>query len=161
MIVSKQLIVTVAFAGFVLAVPACSPNARQQSKEAGDAIAADTKAGADKAADATKNAAQDAASATKEAGHDIADETKDIAGKTADKTKEVGGAVTDGWITAKVKTKFVDESVLKGSDINVDTSNHVVTLKGTVMSTTAKTRAETIARGTDGVTGVVNQLVVK
>jgi len=66
-----------------------------------------------------------------------------------------------GWITTKVKTKFVDETVLKGSDIDVDTDNHVVTLKGTVASTAARARAAAIASGTEGVTRVVNQLVVK
>ena len=42
----------------------------------------------------------------------------------------------------------------------MDTTDHVVTLKGTVISQTAKARAEEIARTTDGVTSVVNQLVI-
>ena len=45
---------------------------------------------------------------------------------------KTGEAITDTWITAKVKWFFVGEDSLKGSDISVDTSNHVVTLKGTV-----------------------------
>jgi hyperosmotically inducible protein len=60
-----------------------------------------------------------------------------------------------------VSATFVDETLLKGSDINVDTDNHAVTLKGTVGSDAAKARAVAIARNTEGVTRVVNRLVVK
>jgi hyperosmotically inducible protein len=70
-------------------------------------------------------------------------------------------AVTDGWITTKLKAKFADETMLKGSDINVDTTDHVVTLSGAVPSATAKSRAVEIADGTEGVKRVVNRLVVK
>lgn len=146
-----------------------------------------SKEGADKALDATKEGAATVIDETKEAGEKTADvtkniaqktgeKTKEIAGKTADKTKEIavavgsktkevvsttGEAITDGWITTKVSAKFVDETLLKGSNINVDTNNHVVTLKGPVTSDAAKARAAVIARSTEGVTRVVNQLVVR
>jgi len=85
--------------------------------------------------------------------------------KVAEKTKEVaeatGAAVSDGWITAKVKAKFADETALNGSSISVDTTDHVVTLSGAVVSSASKTRAVQIAEGTEGVKRVVNQLVVK
>jgi len=71
-----------------------------------------------------------------------------------------GEAITDGWITTKVHATFVGETLLKESDIDVDTDNHVVTLTGTVGSDAAKARAATIAGDTEGVTRVVNQLVV-
>ena len=93
------------------------------------------------------------------------DATRAGAEKVAEKTKEVavatGAAVTDGWITTKLKAKFADETMLKGNDINVDTTDHVVTLSGSVPSAAAKTRAVEIAVGTEGVKRVVNQLVVK
>jgi osmotically-inducible protein OsmY len=146
-----------------------------------------TKAGTDKALDATKQgvgtaidetqkAAEKTADATKGAAERVADKTGEIAGKTAAKTKEVardiatktkevtsttGEVITDAWITTKVKAKLVDETLLKGSDINVDTDNRVVTLKGTVTSAAGQSRAAEIARGSEGVTRVVNQLVVK
>ena len=72
-----------------------------------------------------------------------------------------GEAITDSWITAKVKTKFFDETVLKGSDISVETNDHVVTLKGTVASSAARARASAIAEGTEGVTRVVDRLTVR
>jgi hyperosmotically inducible protein len=75
-----------------------------------------------------------------------------------------GGVQQAHWsrrITTKVKTKFFHETLLKGSDIHVATNDRPVTLTGAVASSAAKTRAATIARGTEGVTRVVNQLVVK
>jgi osmotically-inducible protein OsmY len=74
---------------------------------------------------------------------------------------KTGEAITDTWITAKVKWFFVGEDALKDSDMNVDTSNRVVTLKGTVPSPAAKARAVQLARETDGVSRVDDQLVVK
>src|SRR5437588_5611747 len=69
---------------------------------------------------------------------DTADKTKKSADKVVDKTKEglskTGEVITDAWITTRVKSKFVGEDLLKGSDIDVDTNDHMVTLKGTVMS---------------------------
>jgi hyperosmotically inducible protein len=128
-----------------------------------DATAA--KSGADKAIDATKRAGEKTAEVTKDAAVATGEKTKEVAVATAKKTKEVasatGEAITDGWITTKLKAKFVDESLLKDSDINVDTNDHVVTLKGTVASSAAKARAAVIAGETEGVKRVVNQLVVK
>jgi hyperosmotically inducible periplasmic protein len=128
-----------------------------------DAAAAKSRAG--KAIDATKQAGQKTADVTKDAAQKTGDTTKEIAGTAGKKTKEAasatGEAITDGWITTKVRTKFVDETLLKDSHINVDTNDHVVTLRGTVTSSAAKVRAAEIAGGTEGVTRVVNQLVVK
>ena len=74
---------------------------------------------------------------------------------------KTGEAITDTWITAKVKWFFVGEDALKDSDISVDTNNRVVTLKGTVASAAGKTRAAQLAKETDGVSRVDDQLVVK
>jgi len=85
-------------------------------------------------------------------------------GKAVDKTKsgaaEVGEAITDAWITTALNAKFVDEDTLKGSDINVDTNNHVVTLKGTVTSAAGRARAVAIAKTTKGVSRVVDELTI-
>ena len=94
-----------------------------------------------------------------------ADAAVDAGKVAADKVAEVatatGEAVSDGWITTKLKAKFADEVVLNGSDITVDTKDHAVTLSGSVLSPQAKTRAVEIANGTEGVRLVVNRLVVK
>jgi osmotically-inducible protein OsmY len=74
---------------------------------------------------------------------------------------KTGEAITDAWITAKVKWFYVGEDSLKGSDITVDTSNHVVTLKGTVTTAAGKARAIELAKETDGVSRVDDHLIVK
>ena len=100
------------------------------------------KSGTDKAIDATVRAGEKTAEVTKDAAVATAEKTKDVAVATAKKTKEVvsatGEVITDGWITTRLKAKFVDEKLLKDSDINVDTNDKVVTLKGTVMSSAGK-----------------------
>jgi hyperosmotically inducible periplasmic protein len=73
-------------------------------------------------------------------------------------TSSTGETITDAWILTKVKAQFVGEDALEGSDINVDVRDHVVYLKGTVASDAGKARAAEIARTTDGVTRVVNNL---
>ena len=104
----------------------------------------------DRAADQAK---RDAGAAV-DAGKIAADKVTEVAAAT-------GAAVSDGWITAKLKAKFADEVVLDGSDITVDTKEHAVTLSGSVLSPQARTRAVEIANGTEGVRLVVNHLVVR
>jgi len=146
-------------------------NAADKTDKAIDKTAAETKkaAGATKdaagtAADKTKRATATGADKTKDTAGNVGDKTKDTAGKVGDKTKDAasatGEAITDVWITTKLKTDFVDEDTLKGSNINVDTNNHVVTLKGTVTSAAGKTRAAAIAKTTKGVHSVVNLLTI-
>ena len=92
----------------------------------------------------------------------VGEKTKEGAEVVADKTKEglskTGEVITDSWITTRVHSKFVDEDLLKGSDINVDTKDHVVTLKGTVMSAAARARAVEQAKEVEGVHRVIDQL---
>jgi osmotically-inducible protein OsmY len=52
------------------------------------------------------------------------------------------------------------DDLMKGSDINVDTNNRIVTLAGTVTTAAARTRAAALATSTDGVMNVVNHLTV-
>ena len=133
-------------AGVVLAGSACTENAADSAKKDVGEVLETTQKGADKAIDATKAAG---------------DKTVNAAQKTVDKTMEIATKVNDGWVTTKLKAKFADEIVLKGSHINVDTTHHVVTLMGTVLSKAGKTRAEEISVGTKHDTRVVNKLVVK
>lgn len=163
-----------------LVVAGCSQEsvdkAEEKTKESAATAAKETEAAGEKAADATKSFGEKVAGKTAEVAGKAAGETKEIAGKTADATKEMAGkvatktkevseataeAITDGWITTKITAKFADETILEGHRINVDTNDHVVTLKGTVRTAAAKAKAESIAKGTKGVTRVVNQIVVK
>lgn len=138
----RYLILT-ALAAVAFAGSACTQERSDEATRTGDTVLAATRDGAESAAD----------------------KAKDVAGDIATRTSEIvattGEAITDAWITTKVNAQFVDETLLENSSINVDTADHVVTLKGTVASMSARDRASTIARQTEGVTRVVNQLVVK
>jgi len=101
----------------------------------------------------TEDAAHDAKVKTENAAHDAKVKTE----KAADKTGEV---LTDAAITAEVKTKFLAEPGVSGLDINVDTTNGVVTLTGTVKSQAEANKAMMVARNSKGVKRVVNHLKV-
>jgi hyperosmotically inducible protein len=75
-----------------------------------------------------------------------------------DTARKSGNPITDSWITMKVHSQFIPEDVLEGSDIDVDTNAAVVVLKGTVPSEAGRTRAIAIAKATDGVKSVTDQL---
>lgn len=77
--------------------------------------------------------------------------------KTAQKAANI---VTDNWIKMKIYTLFVPEKALDDSDIDVDIRSGVVTLNGTVMTAAGRERAGAIAKATDGVKGVTNNLRV-
>jgi hyperosmotically inducible protein len=69
-------------------------------------------------------------------------------------------AQTDPGITTSVKSKLAADDTVKAYEVNVDTSQGVVTLSGEVGTMAAKERAVTIARETDGVKDVVDNLQV-
>ena len=70
-------------------------------------------------------------------------------------------ASTDTGITTKVKAKLAADGVVKASQIEVATSNGVVTLTGNVDSEEAKDRALNLARDTDGVVNVVDMIAAR
>lgn len=74
--------------------------------------------------------------------------------------RTVGSWLDDVMISSKVKSKLIVDSDIKAGDIDVSSSQGVVTLIGRVSSRAIKTEAERIARGTDGVTDVKNELLV-
>ena len=125
----------------------------------------ETKEAGDKAADDTKNFAEKSVDKTKEIAEATADKTVEVAKAVGSGTKKVvsttGETITDTWINSRVAAKFVDESLLKDSNINVDTDDGVVTLKGHVTSNAGKARAAAIASGSEGVKRVVNELVIR
>ena len=116
---------------------------------------------ADAAADKTKAGLNKAVDATATAGKKTADATKKGVAETEKGLGKAGEKMTDASITSRVKTDLSKEPLLDNTAVDVDTKNHVVTLKGTVGSDAAKTRAEQIAAATSGVTKVVNELVVR
>jgi hyperosmotically inducible protein len=109
-------------------------------------------------------AGTDLTTAARDAGARAADKTKEVARDTRDAAKETTGttgtAVTDGWLKSKIAAQFVTEDSLDKSDIDIDISKGAVTLNGAVRTTAAKDRATAIAKATDGVKGVRNNLKV-
>ncbi len=149
-------------------------DARATGHDTKDA-AHDAKKSTKEAAKDTKNATEDAAADVREEGreahhdanesaHDVkhhAENTaKDVAHDTSGATGTAGQAVSDGWITTKVKSSFVGVEALDGSDINVDTNAHVVTLRGTVPSAAARAKAVSLAKQVEGVRSVKDDLTI-
>ncbi len=88
-------------------------------------------------------------------------------------TKHIGGVVSvtnkleigqpkirtvlsDSWITTRIKRDLLDDKLVSGLKIHVETVDGKVYLQGVVKSLVERQRAKDIARGTPGVTAVVD-----
>jgi osmotically-inducible protein OsmY len=112
----------------------------------------------DRAADKSERAADKTARAA-----DKAEDKMDRAGdKTASAAKKTGRAVDDGWIKSKIYAQYMADwnTVLDDSNIDIDVNNNAVTLNGTVKTAAAKAKAVSIAKATDGVKSVTDNLRV-
>jgi hyperosmotically inducible periplasmic protein len=69
-------------------------------------------------------------------------------------------AVDDVGISAKIKGKLAADPETSAIKIGVDTTNRVVTLSGVVPTEREKAKAEQIARNTEGVSQVVNNVTI-
>ncbi len=72
----------------------------------------------------------------------------------------IGQSLEDAWIHTKLVAKLIGDSKTPERKINVDVVDGAVTLRGTVDTAEAKTEAERVAKETDGVKKVTNQLKV-
>ncbi|MFA5684659.1 MAG: BON domain-containing protein [Lysobacteraceae bacterium] len=75
-------------------------------------------------------------------------------------SRSVGTVIDDATITASVKTKLMEDTRTKAMDINVDTRDGVVTLRGGADSKAAKDAATALALDSSGVKRVNNEIVV-
>jgi len=75
-------------------------------------------------------------------------------------TEAVKTNVSDSWITSKAKIALFADSRVPGTSVNVETQKGTVFLRGKVDSDAAKSAAEEIAKGIDGVKSVKNELQV-
>lgn len=104
----------------------------------------------------------DTEEARREAGR-LAWRTEGVDGVMNDLTvgeRTVGSWIDDVMISSKVKSKLIADSDIKAGDIDVSSSQGVVTLIGRVSSQAIKSNAERIARDIKGVTDVNNELLV-
>ena len=95
--------------------------------------------------------------AKREAGK-LATRAADTAGDAADRFSET---MSDGALTAKIKSKMALDDHVKARAIDVDTSDSVATLSGVVASADERKRALQLARDTEGITRVVDKLEIR
>ncbi len=110
------------------------------------------------------------------AGRTAAEETRAAGERAADKGRQVGAevgervgaaadtagrALADGSLTAKIKSKMALDDTVKALNLDVDTTAGVVTVKGYVRTEAERERALRLARETDGVIRVVDNLRVR
>ena len=77
-----------------------------------------------------------------------------VAARSDKVAKKTGKYASDSWITTKVKSDLLADSVTKGLDISVKTSNGVVALSGTVANQDAIDHAEDLVKKVKGVKSV-------
>jgi osmotically-inducible protein OsmY len=88
------------------------------------------------------------------------EEAKAERARAKENKETIGDTLEDAWIHTKIVTKLIGDSKTPERNINVDVVNNEVTLRGTVDTADAKAEAERVAKGTDGVKKVTNQLKV-
>jgi hyperosmotically inducible protein len=83
-------------------------------------------------------------------------------GCASTRTQESSGEyLSDTWITTKIKTSLAKDSVVKATEVNVETFKGAVQLTGFVTSKAAMDQAVVIAKNVDGVTSVKNGMQIK
>src|SRR3954465_5126871 len=119
-----------------------------------------TKEGAETAWEKSKDGAEVAWVKTKEGTAKVADKSAQGVAKAGEGIAKAGEAITDTFLKTRIKSKFVDEDVLKGSDIDVDVTDHVVVLSGTVPSEAGRARAIEETKKVDGVDKIVDRMTI-
>jgi hyperosmotically inducible periplasmic protein len=74
--------------------------------------------------------------------------------------RTIGTGLNDGWLWTKTRFDLATADDLRDSTINVDVSNAVVTLSGSVATAEQKSKAEAVAKAVEGVQSVKNMLTV-
>jgi hyperosmotically inducible protein len=122
--------------------------------------AAELKEEGREAVDKAERGAAELKEESREAYDKAKTEGREAANKVGDAADKAGAVITDAAITTAVKAKFLADTTVKGLRIDVDTSGGMVTLNGTVSSRAEADRAMMLARNTEGVKGVHDNLKV-
>ena len=88
------------------------------------------------------------------------DQAREEREKAKANKETVGQSLEDAWIHTKIVARLIGNANTPERKINVDVVEGSVTLRGTVETAEAKSEAERIAKETEGVKKVVNQLKV-
>ena len=137
-------------------------NAGDRADRAADRAGDKADRAMDRAGDKTERAADRTGAAAAAAANKSERAVDNAANKGENAARKTGRAVDDGWIKSKIYAQFMADwnTVLNDSDIDVDVVNNNVTLNGTVKSAEAKSKAVAIAKATDGVKSVKDNLRV-
>ena len=84
-----------------------------------------------------------------------------IGEKVATGAAQAEQALGNAALTAKIKSKMALDDQVKALSIDVDTRGTAVTLTGSVHSEAERAKALQLARDTEGVTSVIDRLVIK
>lgn len=74
--------------------------------------------------------------------------------------ESLGESLDDAWIHTKIVAQMIGNSITQERKISVDVNHNVVTLRGTVENLDQKQEAERVAKNTESVKSVNNQLKV-
>jgi hyperosmotically inducible protein len=77
-----------------------------------------------------------------------------------ERTQSAEQQLDDSKVTAAIASKYALDTEIDRYTIDIDTANGTVTLRGTVANAEQRTEAERIAKGTEGVREVVNELEI-
>ncbi|HEX5372605.1 MAG TPA: BON domain-containing protein [Aquabacterium sp.] len=136
---------TLALAAIVLSgLSACSPDPNPPT--AGQKL--------DAAIESTQQAASDAKA-------DIKQEARDIQHSAEQAAQSGATALSDTAITTGVKTRLATDKDLESMDIQVETHDGTVTLRGTAPNASAQRRAKDLAASVEGARAVDNQLSIR
>ncbi len=90
----------------------------------------------------------------------VKNDAREIKNDARNSARAAATAIDDSWITMKIQSKYFLDDDVRARNINVDTKDGMVTLKGSVESEGERQQAVSLARSTDGVTMVHDNLVV-
>lgn len=157
----KNLLVGALAAVLGIGLTGCTPQARQEYDAAGDQISQ----GAGKAGDAIKTDADKSGEAiekgAKNAGEAVENATKGAAEAVENAGKEVAEEGDNAKTTLAVKNAILSADNIDASNLNVDTEEKTVYLRGSVPTAQGKQRAESIAKNLVGTKYTIkNELTV-
>lgn len=136
------------------AVPlACTPEDRREAEAGAEEAGRDLEA-------AGRQAGEKLSEAGRAAGEELSEAGEAVGRGLERANRQLEPYARDVEITAKVKTKLAADPEINPFRIDVDTVNGRVTLSGTVRTERQREEAETLARGTEGVSEVRNLLEV-
>lgn len=96
-----------------------------------------------------------------EVRNDASRATQTVKNEASSMATQAGNAIDDATLTTKVKAALLADEMVKGTQINVDSSQGAVTLSGTVSTPAHKQRAEQLALNVEGVRAVQNNITAQ